>query len=113
MKDGEGYRAVFTRKGAPASWMAAARLLDTVAKLPGMIGEVSDAVSAYTQVEMSEARRLLRLPAEECLAMWIRLHPQQQRKSWDNIDDPVFTLERNPFGHPFRERTLDGMLIVN
>ena len=32
-----------------------------------MAGETSDAISAYTQVKMTEAPRLLRMPSRECL----------------------------------------------
>ena len=50
----DGYRAVFAVQGAAASQMAAAKFLDTISKLPGMAGKTSDAVSAYTQVKMTE-----------------------------------------------------------
>ena len=49
------------------SQMAAAKFLDTISKLPEMVGETGDAISAYTQVKMTEAPRLLRIPKEECL----------------------------------------------
>ena len=41
-----------------ASQMAAATFLDTISKLLGMAVETSDALSAYTQVKMTEAPRL-------------------------------------------------------
>ena len=43
-------------QGASASQMAAAKFLDTISKLPGMAGDTSDAISAYTQI-----KRLLRM----------------------------------------------------
>ena len=95
VKDEEGHRAVFTEQGASASQMAAAKFLDTISKLPGMAGETSDAISAYSQVKMTEAPRLSRLPKEECPEMWIRLPPRQRLTSWNNIDDLVGPLERN------------------
>ena len=48
LKDEEGHRAAFTEQGASASQMAAAKFLDSISKLPGMAGETSDAISAYT-----------------------------------------------------------------
>ena len=47
VKDEEGYTAVFTERGASTSQMVAARVLDTMSKLLGMAGEISDAISAY------------------------------------------------------------------
>ena len=65
VKDEEGHRAVFTEQGASGSQMAAAKFMDTISKLPGMTGETSDAISAYTHVKVTEG--LLRLPNEGCL----------------------------------------------
>ena len=58
VKDQTGHLAVFTEQGAFASQMAAAKFLDTIARMPGNSGASNDAVSAYTQVLMSEAPRL-------------------------------------------------------
>ena len=49
----KGHGAVFTEQGASASQMAAAKFLDTVSKLLDMAGERSDAISAYTQAQMT------------------------------------------------------------
>ena len=73
VKVGGGHRTVPTEQGASASQMAAAKFLDTIRKLPGMAG---DAISAYTQVKMTEARRLLRMPKEECPPFLIRILPR-------------------------------------
>ena len=70
VKDEEGHRAAFTAQGASMSQMAAAKFLDTISKLPGMAGETIDAISAYTQVKMTEAPRLLRMPNKECLSIF-------------------------------------------
>ena len=51
-------KAVFTKQGASASQMAAARFLDTISRFPCMTGEASDAVTAYIQVNMIGAPRL-------------------------------------------------------
>ena len=45
--------------------MTAAKELDTISQLPAMSGEVIDAVSAYTQVKVSDASRLLEFPETE------------------------------------------------
>ena len=57
-----------------ASQTAAAKFLDTISKLPGMAGETGDSFSAYTQVKMTEASRLLHLPKEECPEIGSRFH---------------------------------------
>ena len=76
------------------------KFLDSVSKLPGVAGETSDVVSAYTQVKMTKAPRLLRLPKEECSEIWIKILSRQRPRSWDNIDDPVVPLGRNLYDHP-------------
>ena len=81
VKDEEGYRTVFAEQGASASQMAAAKFLDTISKLLGLAGEPSDAVSAYTQVKMTEAPRMLRLPKEESPEILIRIRPRQRHQT--------------------------------
>ena len=90
MKDAGQY---FTESGESGSQMAAARFLDTISKLPGMCGEISDAFSTYTQVKITEASRLCRLPQAECPEIWIRTPPRHRPESWNNLDDPVVPLE--------------------
>ena len=53
-KEEDGTFAVFTEQGASASNMAAAKVLDAIARLPGNDGEDSDAIGAYTQVKLSD-----------------------------------------------------------
>ena len=106
VKDKEGSRAVFAEQGASAFQIAAAKFWDTVSKLPGMAQELSDTVSALTQVKMTATPRLLRLPKEECPVIWIRITPRQRPKRWDTIDDPVVPLEQHLHGHP-----LAGLLV--
>ena len=60
-----GHRAVFTVQGASSSHMAASTFLDAISRHRGTAREANDAVSAYTQVRMSEAPSLLRLPEKE------------------------------------------------
>ena len=51
--------AVFTEQGASASHLTAAKVWDTMSRLPGMSGEANGAVSAHTQVEINVASSLL------------------------------------------------------
>ena len=62
IKNDTGGFAVFTVQGASASQVAAANVLDTTSRTPGMTREAGDAVSVYTQVKTSDAARLLKLP---------------------------------------------------
>ena len=52
--------AVFTEPGSSASQMTAAKIMDIISRLPGCDGQVADAVSAYTQVKMEDAHKLLK-----------------------------------------------------
>ena len=67
VKDESGFQAVLTVQGASASQIATAKFLDTVSGLPGMACEANDSVSADTQVRMTYATKLLKLPAMDCL----------------------------------------------
>ena len=95
-----------TQQGASGSHMTAAEALDRISGLPGMSGEANDAVSACTQVRMSDAAttqaspRLLKLREAECPKVWVRLPRNRRPKHWDNIDDPMVPSERNLRGHP-------------
>ena len=44
----------------------AAKLVDVIARLPDSDGQAADAISAFTQVKMEDAPRLLRTPKSEC-----------------------------------------------
>ena len=66
MKDDTGNYAVFTGQGASASHMTAPRVLDVISRLLGCSGQASDAVSAYTQVEMKDAPELFHLFLTDC-----------------------------------------------
>ena len=79
---------MFTEQGSSASQMTAAKVMDVIARLPGCAGQAADAVSAYTQVTMEDAPRLLKLPKSECPDTWTRL----PRHTWPN--------ERNLYGRP-------------
>ena len=62
--------------------------------------QAADAVSAYTQVKMEDAPRLLRIPKSECPDTWVRLPRLKWPKFWTDSEDPVVSLERNLYGHP-------------
>ena len=73
VKDNSGSYAVFTEQGSSASQMTAAKVMDIISRLPGCDGQAADAVSAYTQVKMEDAHKLLKIPKSECPDIWIRL----------------------------------------
>ena len=95
--------------------MTAAKVMDIISKLPGCVGQATDAVSAYTQVKMEDAPKLLKLPKSECPDIWIRVPRHKWPKSWSSMEDPVVLLERNLYGHPLAgllwERQLKNILL--
>ena len=95
VKDDSGAYAVFAEQGSSASQMTAAAEMDVIARLPGCDGQAADAVSAYTQVKLEDAPRLLKNHLSECPDFWIRLARHKWSKSWANIEEPVVPLERN------------------
>ena len=62
MKDDSGSYAVLTEQGASASQMTAAKVRDIISRLPGCAGQAADAVSAYTQVKIEDAPKLVKIP---------------------------------------------------
>ena len=80
--------------------MTAAKVMDIISRLPGCDGQATDAVSAYTQVKMEDAPKLLEIPKSDCPDIWIRLPRHKWPKSWSSMEDPVVPLERNLYGHP-------------
>ena len=61
VKDDSGSYAVFTEQGSSASQMTATKIMDIISRLPGCDGQAADAVSAYTQVKMEDAHKLLNM----------------------------------------------------
>ena len=51
--------------------MTAAKIMDIISRLPGCAGQAADAVSAYTQVKMEDAAKLLTCQKSECADVWI------------------------------------------
>ena len=95
--------------------MTAAKVMDIISRLPSCDWQAADAVSAYTQVKMEDARKLLKIPKSECPDIWIRLPRQKWPKSWSSMEDPVVPLERNLYGHPLAgplwERQFEKILL--
>ena len=60
--------------------MTAAKIMDIISRLPGCDGQAADAVSAYTQVKMDDAHKLLKIPKSVCPDIWIRL-PRQRAQN--------------------------------
>ena len=58
-EDDPGSYAVFTEPGSSASQMTAAKIMDIISRLPGCDGQAADAVSAYTQVKMEDAHKII------------------------------------------------------
>ena len=79
--------------------MTAAKIMDIISSLPSFDGQAADAVSAYTQVKMEDAHKLLKIPKSECPDIWIRLPRHKWFESWSSMEDPVVPLERNLYGH--------------
>ena len=100
VKDNSGSYAVFTEQGSSASQMTAAKVMDIISRLPGCDGQAADAVSAYTQVKMKDAPKLLKNPKSECPDIWNRLPRHKMAKIMSSMEDPVVPLERNLYGHP-------------
>ena len=62
VKDDSCANAVFIESGSSASQMTAAKVMDTISRLPGCAGQAAYAVSADTQVKMEDAPTLLKIP---------------------------------------------------
>ena len=58
-KDDSGSYAVFTEQGSPASQMTAAKVMDSISRLPGFLAQAANAVSSWTQVKMEDAPALI------------------------------------------------------
>ena len=49
------------------------KIMDVIARSPGCDGQAADAVSAYTQVKVEDAPRMLKIHKTECSDVCIRL----------------------------------------
>ena len=59
LKDDSAVHAFFTEQGSSASQMNAAKVMNVISRLPGCAGQAADAVSAYTQVKMEDAHKII------------------------------------------------------
>ena len=62
VKDDSGAYAAFTEQGSSVSQMTAVKVMDVISRQPDGDGQAADAISAYTQVKMEDAPRLLNIP---------------------------------------------------
>ena len=116
VKDDSGSYTVFTEHGSSASQMTAAKIMDIIYRLPGCAGQAVDAVSAFFQVKMEDAPKLLKILKSECPDIWIRVPQHKWPKSWSSMEGPVVPLERNQHGHPLAglswERQFEKVLLT-
>ena len=103
--DDSGSYVLFTEQGSSASQTTAAELTDVLSSPPGCAGQAADAVSTCTHLGQNGRCSHLcsKIPKSECPGIWIRLPEKQMVNSWSSIEDPVFLLERNLLGHPWRD----------
>ena len=114
VKDDSGSYAVFTEQGSSASQMTAAKIMDIISRLPGCDGQAADAVSAYTQVKMEDAHKLLKIPKSECPDIWIRLPRHKWPKSWSSMEDPVVRqFEKILLKHGWEKNSKLGMSLCS
>ena len=85
--------------------MTAAKIVHIITRLPGCDGQAADAVSAYTQVKMEDAHKLLKIPKSECPDIWIRLPKRKWPKSLSSMEDAVVPLERTEQGSSASQMT--------
>ena len=65
----------------------------TFPDFPGRAGQASDAVSAYTQLKLEDAPKLLGLPESECQPSGFVYHDPVAQKM--DVQDPVVPFERH------------------
>ena len=64
--------------------------MDVMSRLTGYDGQAADTTSAYTQVKMEDAHKLLKIPKSECPAIWIR-PPRHKPKTTAQYGKPSRT----------------------
>ena len=72
--------------------------MDIKSRLSRCAGQAADAVSAYTQVKMEDAPKLLKILKSDCPDIWIRQPRHKWPESWSSMENPVVPLERNLYG---------------
>ena len=76
-----GFLAVFSEQGFSASQMTAVKIMNIISRLPGCDRQAADAVSAYTQVKMEDAHKLLKIPKKRLPRQMARIIVQYGRPS--------------------------------
>ena len=97
--DNDGYKAVCTEQGASRRQQNV--WIHTFQTSWSDRRNQRRGISAYTQVNLAESHRLMRLPETECPHIWIRFPPSRRPKNLNAIVEPVVPLERNQYGHPW------------
>ena len=100
VKDDSGSYAVFTEHGSSASQNDRSKRHGHHLQIARLRWTNSGRSVCFSQVKMEDAHKLLKFPKSERPDIWIRLPRHQWPKSWSTIEDPVFPLGRNLFGHP-------------
>ena len=62
MKTTQGLTQCSPEQGSSASQMTAAKIMNIISRLPGCDGQAAGAVSAFSQVKMEDAHKLLKIP---------------------------------------------------
>ena len=87
MKYETGSYAVLTEQGTSASQMTGTKVMDIISRLPVCAREAANAVSAFSQVTMEDAPKLLKIPKSECPDIRIRLpllkHGLEKISNWE------------------------------
>ena len=91
VKDDSGAYAVFTEQGSSASQMTAAKVMDIISRLPGCSGQAADAVSAYTQVKMTDAPKIAQ-NSKVRMSRYMDTSSTTQMAQIMNDEDPVVLL---------------------
>jgi len=81
VKDEEGFQAGFSEQGSGSSHLAAAKVLNAIARMRGCCGYNADAASAFTQVMLRDM--------DEAVETWMSLPPHKRPASWAKIESPV------------------------
>ena len=89
-KDDSDAHAVCTEQGSSASQMTAAKSDGCSCEITRMrLTSRRRSISLHPG-KMEDAPRWLKIPKSECPDTWIRLPRHKWRKSWSNIEDPLF-----------------------
>ena len=88
VKDGFGWKAVFTDQADSGSQITAAKFPDTIDRLIEMAGATNDAISGDTQVKLKDAHRFSSF-RQRTASQYGRLPRDRRPANWDKINDPA------------------------